>query len=181
MKKLLFVLPILFSANAYANSNIDTVKTIVSLAESGEIFNLTKTAKSLNLKDEIDKATYKPLVDGNHIIYHFPIKTHQVIESISYDVSFGGLGEHDLNTVYKNVKIAFKKEHCPSIDGLQTAFGEKLMVSEWGSPPSLQMEQNGYRQGVRYESYHIRTSNQLIFVENHGCEFSVLGRADEFK
>ena len=179
MKKfLLFPLMAILTTNTYANNNIDTVKQIVTLAESGEIFNLTKTAKSLNLKDEIDKATYKPLADGNHIIYNFPINTHQVIKSISYRVSFGGLGNYNLSTVYKNVKITFKKEHCPNIDDLQTAFGEKLMATEAMGSPSLQTGQNGSRQGVRYD---IRTSNQLIFVENNGCEFSVSGRADEFK
>lgn len=181
MKKfLLFSLMAILASKAYAN-NIDTVKQIVTLAESGEIFNLTKTAEQLNLKDEIYRVEYKPVANRNSIIYKFPIKTHQVIESISYDVSFGGLGDYDLSTVYKNVRITFKKEHCPSIDELQTAFGEKLMASERLGPPSLQIGQNGSRQGVRYESYHIHTSNQLIFVENHGCEFSVSGRADEFK
>ncbi|STY94049.1 hypothetical protein [Moraxella bovis] len=121
------------------------------------------------------------MANRNSIIYNFPIKTHQVIESISYDVSFGGLGNDDLSTVSKNVNITFKKEHYPSVDDLQTAFGEKLMATEAMGSPSLQTGQNGYRQGVRYERYHIRTSNQLIFVENNGCEFSVSGRADEFK
>lgn len=179
MKKfLLFPLMAILATNVYANSGIDAVKQIVSLAEGGDIFNLTKTAEKLTLKDEIDKAEHKPVADNHHITYTYPIHTHQVIQSISYSVSFGG---RDLSEVYKNIVITFKTEYCPSLDDLQKTFGEKLMASEWVSPPSLQTEQNGSRQGVRYESYHIRTSNQLIFVENDGCEFSVLGRADEFK
>ncbi|STZ56001.1 Uncharacterised protein [Moraxella lacunata] len=179
MKKfLLFPLMAILATNAYANNKIDTVKNIVALAENGDIFNLTKTAESLNLKDEIDRAKHQPVAYDNRIEYTYPIHTHQAIQSISYSVSFGG---RDLSEVHKNVSIAFKSKHCPSIDDLQIAFGEKLMVSEWGSPPSLQIGQNGSRQGVRYESYYISTSNQLIFVENNGCEFSVLGRTDEFK
>ncbi|MBE9591541.1 hypothetical protein IM753_11310 [Moraxella sp. K127] len=174
MKKLLFVLPILFSANAYANSSIDTVKQIVALVESGNIFNLTKMAERLTLKDEIDRAKHQPVAYDNRIEYTYPIHTHQAIQSISYSVSFGG---RDLSEVYKNIAITFKKEHCPSLDELQTVFGEKLMVSEWGSSPSLQIEQHGDRQGVPYKIYHIRTSNRLIFVEDNGCELSVIGTA----
>ncbi|UYZ69387.1 hypothetical protein LP123_09220 [Moraxella bovis] len=49
MKKfLLFPLMAILASHTYANNNIDTIKQIVSLAESGEIFNLTKTAEHCN-------------------------------------------------------------------------------------------------------------------------------------
>lgn len=174
MKKLLFTLPILFSINAYADNKIDTVKQIVSLAESGEIFNLSKTAEKLNLKDEIYRAEHKPVAYGNRITYTYPIHTHQVIQSLSYRVSFGG---RDLSEVHKSVDITFKSEHCPRIDELQKTFGEKLMASEWGGSPSLQIGQNGYGQGVRFTEYDILTKNQIVSINKEGCEFSVLGRA----
>lgn len=175
MKKiLLFPLMAILATNAYANSSIDTVKQIVALAESNNIFNLTKTAERLTLKDEIDRAKHQPVAYDNRIEYTYPIHTHQAIQSISYSVSFGG---RDLSEVHKNVSIAFKSKHCPSIDDLQTAFGEKLMASEWAGSPSLQIGQHGNRQGVSYKTYHIRTSNRLIFVEDNGCELSVISTA----
>lgn len=170
MKKfLLFPLMIILVTDTYANGNIDTVKDIVSLAESGEIFNLTKMTETLNLKDEIDKAEHKSVVEDNRIEYSYPIHTHQVIKSISYSASFGG---RDLSEVHKNVSITLKSEHCLSIDDLQTTFDEQLLASEWGGSPSLLTGQ-----GVRYTKYSILTKNNMVFVENNGCEFSVLGRA----
>lgn len=166
MKKLLFTLLVLFSVDAYANSGIDTAKQIVALVESGNIFNLTKTAESLKLKDEIYRAEHKSMAHNNHIRYTYPIHNHQVIKSISYRASFGG---RDLSEVRKSVDIAFKSEHCPSIDELQTTFGKSLIKSEWGSPLSLQTIQ-----GVHFTEYDILTKNQMISVNKDGCEFSVM-------
>lgn len=162
------------ATNAYANSSIDTVKNIVALAENGDIFNLTKTAEKLTLEDEIDKAEHKPVADNNHITYTYPIHAHQVIWSISDSVSFGG---RDLSEVYKNIVITFKTEYCPSLDELQTAFGENFMTNERHGPPSLQIGQKGARQGVRFTEHHLLTKKHLVFIANHGCEFSLMRQA----
>ncbi|WP_066802497.1 hypothetical protein [Moraxella oblonga] len=170
MKKFLsFPLMAILVTNAYANSSIDTVKQIVSLAENGDIFNLTKTAEKLTLKDEIDRVKHQPVAYDNRIEYTYPIHTHQVIQSISYSVSFGG---RDLSEVHKNIVITFKTEYCPSLDELQKTFGEKLMASEWSGSPSLQTGQ-----GVHFSDYHILSKKHLVFIKNNGCEFSLMGRA----
>ncbi|WLF84961.1 hypothetical protein [Moraxella sp. ZY210820] len=175
MKKLLFLpLILVLSTNAHALSAKNWLGEIASLVENGQIFKLRESAKQLGLND-IDNLAMKPVANGDSIRYTYHNNDKDIpIASISHIISVGGLGDYELNKANKSVIIHFK-EHCPSIKMLKLEFGEQFKTVEMVGSPSLQTGR-----GIAYQSHYIYTPNNIISVENNGCEWHISGTA-EFK
>ncbi len=151
----------------------NTLNTIIELMDNNEVFNFIKTIEKLKIIDYYHKEI-KPIAKDNSIEYTYQNDDKNYpLQSISHSVSFGGLADDTLTQVYKRVSFIFKPEFCPSIDELKILFGEKLMEIPAPTYPSIS------RRPVPTADmqYRINTTNHLIFVENKGCQFDVMGIA----
>lgn len=175
MKKLLFLpLILVLSTNAHALSAKNWLGEIAGLVENGQIFKLRESVKQLGLNN-IDQLEIKPVANGNSISYTYRNDDKDIpIASISHIISVGGLGDYELNKATKSIVIRFK-EHCPTTQMLKLEFGKQFKLAQMMSPPSLQTGR-----GIAHHSYYIHTPNNIISVEDNGCEWHINGTA-EFK